>query len=82
MRLTYRPIRALMSVAITPCSSNREIGIAADINEQGQISKLLARLHRLGPIENGPGGAARGAANAWVLTDRGRDIERAIGKRP
>jgi AcrR family transcriptional regulator len=82
MRLTYRTIRALMSVAANPGSSNREIGTAADIHDQGQVSKLLTRLHRLGLIENGPAGAARGAPNAWVLTDRGRAIERAIGRRP
>jgi AcrR family transcriptional regulator/DNA-binding MarR family transcriptional regulator len=80
MRLTYRTVRVLMSVAAHPGSSNREVGLAADMRDQGQISKLLTRLSKLGLIENGPAGQARGAPNAWMLTGKGREIERAIGE--
>jgi AcrR family transcriptional regulator len=83
MRLTYRTVRVLMAVAElgeqAPLPSNREIGIAADMNDQGQISKLLTRLAGLGLIENMPAGRARGAPNAWALTAKGREIEQAIG---
>ncbi len=48
---------------------------AAGIVDQGQISKLLTRLQRLGLVENRGGGAARGAPNAWTLTGRGRAVE-------
>ncbi|HEY5193359.1 MAG TPA: TetR family transcriptional regulator [Solirubrobacteraceae bacterium] len=78
MRLTYRTVRVLMAVAANPGSSNRDIGLAADIQDQGQISKLLTRLSRLGLIENTPAGLARGAPNAWMLTPKGREIEQAI----
>jgi AcrR family transcriptional regulator len=78
MRLTYRTVRVLMSVAAHPASSNREIGLASEIQDQGQISKLLTRLAKLGLIENGESGQARGAPNAWVLTSKGTDIEQAI----
>ncbi len=81
IRLTYRTVRALVAVAAHPGSSNREVGLAADMHDQGQISKLLTRLHRLGLIENGGAGAARGAPNAWRLTVRGAEIERAISRR-
>jgi hypothetical protein len=54
MRLTYRTVRVLMAVAANPLSSNRDIGLAADIQDQGQISKLLTRLSGLGLIENTP----------------------------
>jgi AcrR family transcriptional regulator len=85
IRLTYRTVRVLMVIAELSAqglsSSNRAVGAAADIHDQGQISKLLTRLHRLGLIENGPAGLARGAPNAWVLTDKGREIERAVGGR-
>jgi AcrR family transcriptional regulator len=80
MRLTYRTVRVLMAVAARPGSSNREIGLAAGMQDQGQISKLLTRLAKLGLIENSPVGLARGAPNAWLLTPRGRDIEHAIGE--
>jgi AcrR family transcriptional regulator len=80
MRLTYRTVRVLMAVAARPGSSNREVGLAAGMQDQGQISKLLTRLAKLGLIENGPAGLARGAPNAWVLTSKGAEIEQALGE--
>jgi AcrR family transcriptional regulator len=79
MRLTYRTVRVLMAVAAAPAGSNRQVADAAGINDQGQISKLLARLERLGLIHNGRGRAVRGAPNAWALTKRGMDVHGAIG---
>jgi AcrR family transcriptional regulator/DNA-binding MarR family transcriptional regulator len=78
MRLTYRTVRALSAIAERPGESNRQIGVNADVHDQGQMSKLLARLERLGLIENIGPGHAKGEANAWRLTARGRDIEQAI----
>jgi DNA-binding MarR family transcriptional regulator len=78
MRLTYRTVRVLMAVAAHPGSSNREIGIAADMHDQGQTSKLLTRLSKLGLIENTGAGLARGAPNAWTLTPKGHQIQQAI----
>ncbi len=80
MRLTYRTVRVLMSVAANPRCSNREIARAADIDDQGQASKLLTRLSKLGLIENGGAGQARGAPNAWMLTEKGAKVEHAVGK--
>lgn len=80
MRLTYRTVRVLLEVAAHPGSSNRELGSAADIHDQGQISKLLARLAKLGLIENGGAGAARGAPNAWTLTERGAEMQRVMAQ--
>jgi AcrR family transcriptional regulator/DNA-binding MarR family transcriptional regulator len=78
MRLTYRTIRVLMAVAAHPGSSNRTIGKGAGIPDQGQASKLLARLHGLGLIENAGAGPARGEPNAWTLTNKGWEIHAAI----
>jgi AcrR family transcriptional regulator len=78
MRLTYRTVRVLVIVASAPGSSNRMLGDAAGIDDQGQISKLLARLERLGLIENAGAGSARGEPNAWVLTERGEEVHDAI----
>lgn len=80
MRLTYRTIRVLLSVAAHPGSSNRELGAAAEINDQGQVSKLLTRLAKLGLIENTGAGHARGAPNAWMLTERGAEMQRTISQ--
>ena len=81
MRLTYRTVRVLLAVAARPGSSNRQIADGSGISDQGQISKLLARLHGLGLVENGVGGGSlRGAPNAWVLTAKGRDLEDALAR--
>jgi DNA-binding MarR family transcriptional regulator len=80
MRLTYRTVRVLMAVAANPGSSNRAVADGAGIKDQGQISKLLARLKRLDLIENTGEGSARGGPNAWVLTERGREVHGAISE--
>jgi AcrR family transcriptional regulator len=80
MRLTYRTTRVIAVIGAHPGSSNRQVGLAAEMQDQGQISKLLTRLAKLGLIENMPQGMARGARNAWALTAKGRELERAIGE--
>ena len=80
MRLTYRTMRVLSSIAESPGASNREVGRGAGLEDQGQISKLLARLQRLELIQNTRSAAARGAPNAWDLTERGQSVQRAIAE--
>jgi AcrR family transcriptional regulator len=77
-RLTYRTVRVLLAVAAAPGGSNRHIADGSGITDQGQISKLLARLHGLGLIENTGAGSVRGAPNSWVLTDRGWEVQGAL----
>jgi AcrR family transcriptional regulator len=78
MRFTYRTMRVLVSVAENPGSSNRTVGHSAGIADQGQASKLLARLHKLGLIENRGGDPARGEPNAWILTLTGQQVHDSI----
>jgi AcrR family transcriptional regulator len=82
MRLTYRTIRVLLAIGELsgPGShpSNREVADAAGIRDQGQISKLLARLHQLGLIENALDARAKGEPNGWGLTERGGEVREAI----
>jgi len=78
MRLTYRTLRALQAIAMSPGSSNRLIGDASGITDQGQVSKLLCRLEKLGLIENTGTGATRGEPNAWALTQHGKEIHQAL----
>jgi AcrR family transcriptional regulator len=81
MRLTYRTVRVLMVIAEHPGASNRQIAEGSGIVDQGQISKLLARLARLALVENVGEGQERGASNAWHLTARGVQVERATRPR-
>ncbi|HEY7962035.1 MAG TPA: TetR/AcrR family transcriptional regulator [Solirubrobacteraceae bacterium] len=78
MRITYRTVRVLMAIADEPRANNRRIALRAGISDQGQVSKLLARLHHLGLIHNAGEGPAKGAANAWSLTGKGEQVEQAI----
>jgi AcrR family transcriptional regulator len=81
MRLTYRTVRVLSVIGEHPGASNREIAERSGITDQGQISKLLTRLARLGLIVNVGPGQERGAANAWHLTQLGVEVERAARPR-
>jgi AcrR family transcriptional regulator len=74
MRLTYRTARVLQTAARHPGQSNRLIGEGAGLTDQGQISKLLARLQRLGLLTNTGQGQARGESNAWDLTPLGERV--------
>jgi AcrR family transcriptional regulator len=79
MRLTYRTVRVLLAIAATPGASNRQVGDAAGIADQGQTSKLLQRLLHLGLILNaGDSDAGRGGPNAWRLTLRGEQLQRTV----
>lgn len=81
MRLTYRTVRVLSAVAAHPGASNKAIGDASEIADQGQISKLLSRLERLGLIENAGAAAARGEPNAWTLTQCGWQVHASLLER-
>jgi AcrR family transcriptional regulator len=78
MRLTYRTVRVLVAIAQHPDGSNRVIGETAGITDQGQISKLLSRLERIGLASNTGIHPGKGAPNSWALTDKGRRIAQNI----
>jgi AcrR family transcriptional regulator len=77
MRLTYRTMCVLAAVAANPGGSNRTIARAAGIGDQGQISKLLLRLSKLGLVENRDV-PIKGEPNAWVLSPTGERVERLL----
>lgn len=85
MRLTYRTVRVLVAIGdmgergITP--SNRAVGDAAEMSDQGQISKVLARLVRAGLIANTKPMPGKGAPNSWTLTSSGRQVVSTIKAR-
>jgi AcrR family transcriptional regulator len=76
LRLTYRTVMVMRAVAQRPGASNREIGRMAGIEDQGQISKLLARLERIGLVHNDGVDRGKGMPNAWTLTSRGEGLVR------
>lgn len=78
MRLTYRTLMVLSAIATNPGASNRHVAEHAGIHDQGQISKLLARLTKLGLIHNTGQGQPNGEPNAWTLTHKGTAIQQAL----
>jgi AcrR family transcriptional regulator len=74
MRMTRRTALVIAGVAGNPGVSNREAAELAGVCDEGQISKLLARLERLGLLQNAGDGHARGEANAWSLTPLGLQV--------
>jgi AcrR family transcriptional regulator len=78
MRLTYRTIRVLEVIGARPGVSNRGVGEHAGVSDQGQISKLLARLERLGLAANTGEGHLKGEPNAWTLTPTGERVAQTI----
>ncbi len=78
MRLTYRTVRVLEVIAEQPGVSNRGVGERAGVSDQGQISKLLARLQRLGLATNTGEGHMKGEPNAWTLTPTGERVAQTI----
>jgi AcrR family transcriptional regulator len=71
IRATHRTTLVLRAIAQVPHSNNREVAQAAGLVDEGQTSKLLARLERQGVIENVGVGPARGEPNSWLLTASG-----------
>jgi AcrR family transcriptional regulator len=78
MRVTYRTLQVLAVIANTPGASNRQVADGAGVHDQGQISKLLTRLERLGLVRNTGPGQPQGAPNAWTLTSQGQQVEQAL----
>ncbi len=76
-RLTNRTLEVLATIREHPGASNREIATGAGNVDQGQMSKLLARLARLELVRNTGAGQPAGAPNAWRLTAKGLAIESA-----
>jgi AcrR family transcriptional regulator len=79
LRITQRTMMVLQAIATLggrePGPSNREVAEASGIVDQGQASKLLRRLERIGLIQTST--IAKGAANAWTLTTEGANLVRA-----
>jgi DNA-binding MarR family transcriptional regulator len=78
MRVTYRTARVLECVAEQPGISNRGVADRAGISDQGQVSKLMARLQRLGLVHNRGEGHVKGEPNVWQLTPLGCEVTRRL----
>lgn len=74
MRLTYRTVVVLRAIDANPGLSNKEVAGASGVRDQGQISKLLARLQDTDLVINTGDRALKGEANAWSLVAAGERL--------
>jgi DNA-binding MarR family transcriptional regulator len=78
VRLNPRATAALEALASQPGLSNGDVGERLGINAKSKTSTLLARLARLGLIENAAEAPSLFKSNVWALTARGKEIAAAI----
>ena len=78
LRMTYRTALVLEAIAQAPGVSNLGVARHAQVNDQGQISKLLSRLERHGLVQNTGRGQTQGAPNEWRLTPTGQKVQQGI----
>lgn len=74
IRLTYRTVQVLSSIAAKPGASSKQVAQASGITDDGQISRLLTRLQRNTLIQDTGIGPTKGKPRAWQLTPHGQHI--------
>jgi DNA-binding MarR family transcriptional regulator len=74
----HREIEVLGVLAGEPGLNNTQVALRAGIKDHGHVSRLMARLARLGLIENTPGPGLRRGVKAWRLTGSGEQLHEAI----
>lgn len=80
IRLTHRTAQVLGSIAAAPGASSKQVAAASGVADEGQMSRLLARLERCDLVRNVGGDPARGEARAWRLTVAGEDVVETLVK--
>jgi AcrR family transcriptional regulator/DNA-binding MarR family transcriptional regulator len=73
-RLTVRTHLVLTAIAEHTGASNRAIAKAAGVRDEGQISKLLARLQDRGLIRDTANPTSSGHPKSWQLTPQGEAL--------
>jgi AcrR family transcriptional regulator len=75
VRVTERTCSVLAAVGERPGANNRQVAAGAGVDNEPQISRLLARLQEHGLVEN-TGGRTAGLPKAWWLTASGAEFLR------
>jgi DNA-binding MarR family transcriptional regulator len=81
-RLNRRTASVLVLIGSEPGLNSRELAARDGVKDEGQMSRLLSRLERLGVIENTREAQRRGDVKAWRLTVSLQELEAVIGHEP
>jgi hypothetical protein len=79
-RLDHRAVAVLRAIGEEPWLTNGQVAVRAGIEDLGELGKLLAQLVKLRLVANARGARRSGVANAWRLTARGEELDRALGR--
>jgi DNA-binding PadR family transcriptional regulator len=74
VRTPPKTIAVLAAIAERPMMSNSEVAQTVGAADPGQISRLLARLRRLGLVVDAAAAEKRGERKAWCLTACGEQL--------
>jgi DNA-binding MarR family transcriptional regulator len=78
-RLNHRrEIEVLGVLAVEPGLNGAQVGLRAGIGDGAHVSRLMARLARLGLVESKPDHGRRPGAKAWRLTASGEQLHAGI----
>ena len=81
-RLNHRAVSVLTLIAAEPGLNSRELASRNGAKDEGQMSRLLSRLERLGLVENTREAHRRGDVKAWQLTIAPEELQAAISYEP
>jgi DNA-binding MarR family transcriptional regulator len=81
-RLNHRAASVLSLIGAEPGLNSRTLASRDGVKDEGQMSRLLARLERVGLIENTREAQRRGDVKAWQLTIALEELEAAISYEP
>jgi DNA-binding MarR family transcriptional regulator len=77
-RMNSRAVSALKVIGAEAGLTSKEVSSRTGVNDDAQSSRLLARLERLGLIENTRNRGSRAHRKAWNLTAAGQKVQDAI----
>jgi DNA-binding MarR family transcriptional regulator len=80
--LDFWAVCLLRAVAEQPWLTSSELTARVGIDDQAQIARLLAQLADMRLIDSVRDAHRKGAPKVWQLTDRGRELDQAVGGKP
>jgi DNA-binding MarR family transcriptional regulator len=75
-----RTMRVLAVIGADPCLNSRGVARRAGVKDEGQMSRMLSRLERLGLIEDMRLTQTPSASRAWQLTPSGEALGTAVAR--
>jgi DNA-binding MarR family transcriptional regulator len=80
-RLDFWAVCVLRAVGEQPWLTGGEIAARAGVEDPAQISRLLSQLAGLGLVDGVREAHGRGKPKVWQITDAGRQLDTAIGRK-